>query len=329
MDTVLGGRNTARYHPHNVSFQLDANQDPVATIQSMTLEATGIPPWGPGPYTLLLQPIKVVIDSTTPFMWLPQVVCAQFENALGLVWDPTTKLYLMTNTTLYNNLVQLNLTWTFTLTNLPGDIARTQITVPYSAFDLTIGLPFVNSTTDVKYFPLKRATSDNQFTLGRAFLQEAYLIVDYERGNFSVSQAVFDSSPDTIVPIIHPTDVPANPSPTAGSGGSNGLPKGAIIGIAVGVGLLVIIAIAAATLFLKKKKQEEIKVDPYVVPGANSGPGGAEGWDRGRAGFPPQEMPVEEVKAELDAHPIIELPANEPSTKSKLLRFSPYNLFEL
>ena len=78
--------------------------------------------------------------------------------------------------------------------------------MPYSAFDLTVGWPIVNSST--RYFPIRRAQNNTQFTLGRTFLQYAYVIADYERSNFSVSQALFPdaSVSQNIISIFSPND---------------------------------------------------------------------------------------------------------------------------
>ena len=43
------------------------------------------------------------------------------------------------------------------------------------------------------YFPLRRANGESQYILGRTFLEEAYVIADYERMNFTVLQAVLSS----------------------------------------------------------------------------------------------------------------------------------------
>lgn len=51
-----------------------------------------------------------------------------------------------------------------------GDIIS--ITLPYASFDLEAGPPLVKSQK--RYFPLRRAVDESQYTLGRAFLQEAY-----------------------------------------------------------------------------------------------------------------------------------------------------------
>src|ERR1019366_4883174 len=54
-----------------------------------------------------------------------------------------------------------------------------------------------------RYFPLKRAANDSQTTLGRAFLQEAYLIVDYERSNFSLYQRNWDANSQPNIQTIY------------------------------------------------------------------------------------------------------------------------------
>ena len=47
------------------------------------------------------------------------------------------------------------------------------IVLPYASFDLLASYPRVLNAT--KYFPLKRAANESQYTLGRTFLQEAYV----------------------------------------------------------------------------------------------------------------------------------------------------------
>jgi hypothetical protein len=59
-----------------------------------------------------------------------------------------------------------------------------EVSVPYAALDLDISLPILQEvprSKSQKYFPIKRAWKDEQHTLGRMFLQEAYLQVDYHK----------------------------------------------------------------------------------------------------------------------------------------------------
>ncbi len=111
-----------------------------------------------------------LIDSTVPHLWLPTAACQAFEDAFGIQFDPITNLYLVDDNQ-HAAMVEQNAEVTFQLgTSLNGgDIIS--ITLPYASFALETGPPFVRSRR--RYFPLRRAKDETQFTLGRAFLQEA------------------------------------------------------------------------------------------------------------------------------------------------------------
>jgi len=136
------------------------------------------------------------MDSSFPYIWLPSQACVLFEEAFGLTWDNATELYLV-NDSLHDTLVLQNATVVFTIGD-PND-AYVNITFPYAAFDLTASPPLVTTTS--RYFPFKRAANSIQFTLGRTFFQEAYVVADYERGNFSVFQCNWVKSDAMVVAI--------------------------------------------------------------------------------------------------------------------------------
>ena len=70
-------------------------------------------------------------------------------------------------------LLSMNPNITFTLGNsIIGDIS-VDIVLPYASFDLLQASPAVESPTRV--FPLRRAANGSQYTVGRTFLQEAYV----------------------------------------------------------------------------------------------------------------------------------------------------------
>ena len=119
---------------------------------------------------LLSDGILIFIDSTVPHIWLPQDSCTLFEDAFGLAYNDTVNRYLV-NDTLHQKLQSQNPSVSFILGNDVNGGATVNITLPYSAFDLQVSTPIVNSTQN--YFPLRRAANDTQFTLGRTFLQEA------------------------------------------------------------------------------------------------------------------------------------------------------------
>jgi len=100
-----------------------------------------------------------------------------------------------------------------------------------------------------------------QYTLGRAFFQEAYLTVDYERRNFSVSQCSWDSSASEQVATIYPKDYhptpnnsTASPAESAGASSKASIPVSTIIGIVVGIVAVIILISAGMRFFLQHKR---------------------------------------------------------------------------
>ncbi|KAI9706303.1 MAG: hypothetical protein M1820_004879 [Bogoriella megaspora] len=191
---TLGGYDTTKFVPNNVStaFGPDSSRDLLIRIQSITYETAGISS------TLADETgTFAFIDSLVTPLWLPLNVCQEFEKAFNLTWNDTMSLYLLDDST-HMNLMTKNPCFTFTLGSL-SDGGTLQIVIPYAAFDLNI----TANGTEQRYFPLKRAQNSSQYTLGRVFLQEAYIIADYDHQNFSVSQALFPdtSTPENVVAI--------------------------------------------------------------------------------------------------------------------------------
>ena len=154
-------------------------------------------------------------------IWLPIPVCQQFETAFNLTWNSTAELYLITEEQ-HARLSAQSPTFTFTMAafaDASRDGPTVNIEIPYSAFDLNISQPYVTSTK--RYFPLKQAQNESQSTLGRAFLQEAYVIADYEQKQFQIGQALF---PDPGVQRLNSLDPPVSLN---GTGTSMGSPKAA------------------------------------------------------------------------------------------------------
>lgn len=245
---TLGGYDASRFTPNNLSFTFssDSNRDLLVGLQSITTTDGN-----QKKTSLLPSPILTFVDSTLPYIYLPKEACTKFEQAFGLTWDDTSMLYLV-NDTLHDELVSRNPSFTFTLGNSQSGGQTVDIVIPYLSFDLQATFPLISNSS--RYFPLKRAANDSQYTLGRAFLQESYLIVDWERNNFSVSQCVFqDPNPQHLIaiPPVANTDTPVAPQ-----GGS--LSTGAIVAIAVAVVFvtLALIAVALAILFVKRRNKK-------------------------------------------------------------------------
>lgn len=193
------------------------------------------------------------IDPFTPQIWLPRSACDVFEEAFHLEWDDISQLYLL-NSSIHDRLIRSNQSVTFSLNSSRSNGAIKNITLYYrTIFDLNVTYPLVESWN--YYFPLKRASNPHQYILGRAFLQEAHISVDYDNGYFNLSQAKSDGSQPDIVAIGPsttksfgpPTTKPFGPPTTK----SSRLSTGAYAGIGVGIGIL---AIAMGLLFLSWKR---------------------------------------------------------------------------
>ncbi|KXX75723.1 Chitin elicitor receptor kinase 1 [Madurella mycetomatis] len=225
----------------------DVTRDLVVALQSISYS-------GSSSATLLSSPVNIFIDSTDPNIWLPADACDAFERAFGLTLDDETGLYLV-NETHRNTLLDSNSEVSFRLSDVRSGGDTVTIVLPFAAFDLTAEHPLVGNTSH--YFPLKRANSSTQYTLGRTFLQEAYLSVDYERRVFNVSACLWNQgAQENIVTITSVDSDSTSTGDGPSSSDSSGLSSGAIAGIAVSC---VVVAIAAVALIILLRRRKKIR----------------------------------------------------------------------
>ncbi|KAI9870459.1 MAG: hypothetical protein M1830_004226, partial [Pleopsidium flavum] len=288
---TLGGYDVSRFTSNNLSFTFadDSSRDVVVGLQSITTDGSS------NKTSLLSDGIFAFVDSTDPYISLPPAVCQKFEERFGLTWDNASQLYLV-NETLHESLVSRNPNFTFTLGNSRSGGQTVDIVLPYSSFDLVARYPLNYS----RFFPLKKVTNETQYTLGRAFLQEAYLIVDWERANFSISQCVFkDVNPQRIV-TISPVETSDSTAPSKGQS----LSTGAIVAIAISVVFfsLGLFALALAIFFVRRKRR--------------------------RTAASAEATPVTEVKKEPEneVYPKAELDANNGSRPHEVGMVKPYHI---
>ncbi|KAI4106284.1 MAG: hypothetical protein L6R37_002266 [Teloschistes peruensis] len=260
---VLGGYDQSRFTPNNMSFSFAPDTDRDGRdISWRNPFLVRVSPWmkrhlmyifpvardqDGTTHDLLPTGINAYVDSTIPQIWLPLEACKAFEKAFDLTYDEDNQIYPVSSA-LHSKLLARNASITFTLGNSNLGGQTIDITLPYDSFDLQAQPPFTSNTT--KYFPLQRAINDTQYTLGRTFLQEAYLIVDWGRSNFSLSQCLFD--PDmTREKLISINSVDA--TTTDQNGGSS---SGKTIGIAVGVAMAVVLLAGGIGAFLYMRRRK-------------------------------------------------------------------------
>jgi len=271
---TLGGYDANRFVPHNTTFTLNPSQNPEVYINSISIHNSTTST------DVVLSPdrISAVIDSSTPYLWFPKAACDRFANILGLVYDSTLNLYTFpTNSSQRDVLGRSNLSFTFSLSDVSASPNLVTINMPYEAFDLELTFPAIPNTaagapnSQKFYFPLRQATSKEQYTIGRVFLQEAYLITDYERNTFSVHQALFPASPllDTrILSITRPSTSTFSGPPLVKGGSGMKLSTAAIVGISIGVVALTVF-LTLAILYCRRRRNKPA-VDDEKPPAATT-----------------------------------------------------------
>jgi hypothetical protein len=235
---TLGGYDTSRFVSNDIVFAPDTDHNLVVGLVGLTARTTSA-----SSIDLLNGTnIDMDIDSTVAEIWLPVVVCKIFEDAFGLIYDEDTDLYLVDNI-LHQILMGLNPNITFTLRQAAKSdaVGTVQVTLPYAAFDLRASSPYQGLNETQRYFPIRRGINESQWTLGRTFLQEAYLKVDWERDQFGVYPCDWTGRQSDIVATVSPrygkalgdSDRPSSKLSTA-----------AIVGIVIGVVTAILLAAA-------------------------------------------------------------------------------------
>ncbi|KAK8111603.1 uncharacterized protein PG998_008060 [Apiospora kogelbergensis] len=253
---IFSGYDTSRFTENSVSFTMarDLTRDLVVVLQAVSYSG------GSSSDTLLSEPINIFIDSTDPNLWLPKSACDAFEKAFGLTLDDASGMYLV-NESHHTQLLDSDAQVTFRLSDVTSGGDTVRIVLPYAAFDLKAGYPLVQNTS--YYFPLKRAANSTQYTLGRTFLQEAYLSADYERGVFNVSSCTWSEGAKENIVTITSKDSSDGIDPDSGSRSGSGpghskssLGGGAIAGIVIGA-VVALLVIAAIIVFCRRRQRKK------------------------------------------------------------------------
>ena len=260
---TIGGYDASQFAPSNVTFDFaaDTSRDLVVSILAIETEE--------GSNSLLGTPILSFLDSSVSHIWLPEDSCQRFQTAFNLTYSDKLDLYTV-DSTVHEVLKAQNANITFTLSNdLTISTSATPVTIvlPYSAFDLelTNEYPDHSDLENVSYyFPIRRASNETQYTLGRTFFQHAYVIADYERSVFSVHQALFptggveqDLQPIWPIGGTNSSNSTSNSTSTNLSNGSTAptLSPGALAGIIVATVVCSLAIILGAVYAWRKRRR--------------------------------------------------------------------------
>lgn len=275
---TLGGYDQARFVNHSTTFVLSQSDDlPHTLVRGISLtandtnevpEAWGSPNVGVSSWN---RSFTALIDSTTPYLWLPRDACEQLATTLNLTYDDNFDLYTLSNDKYNEYLNSDDLSLTFSLSSIdnrdnfgdplaaPGVV---NISIPLRAFVGTIQYPFMGGASidygdpAVPYFTLRRAPNNDTYVIGRSFLQEAYLVTQYDQRHFGVYQARFPKEPvrGAQIETIGQGSNSPYPGPETATASGSGLSTGAIVGIVVGVVAACSFVIAAWFLCRRRRK---------------------------------------------------------------------------
>lgn len=278
---VLGGYDSAR-----------ALSDPIVSDdETFTLNTIGLDSVGGG-YMYIGEPeandnqlttpgMDVAINPGAPYMYLPKPTCDKLAEFLPVSYDGDFNLYLWdrSDTAFYDITTSLH----FMSFGFASSNNRTQmINVPFGILNLTLESPLVSEPTP--YFPCSPLQNGQTATLGRAFLQAAFLAQNWQTGRIFLSQAPgprhqseslrpIGSDDTQLTPISNPPSwsstwtsaIPAwdDSNQPDGSGGLSGV---ATAGIVVGCVALLVIVAGLAIWFIRRKKQKQNWTKPGEGP---------------------------------------------------------------
>lgn len=165
---TLGGFDRSKSTPNDIQFAMATNETRQLVVELESV--VSIDPTG-APKSLLVKPIPMLLDSTVSHIWLPVDTCQKFESAFGLDYDPSSNFYYVDDK-LHDQLTKQIANITFALRAPNGDGSVVNITLPYASFDLEISQYHPEAKRASKYFPLRQARDESQYTLGRTLFQE-------------------------------------------------------------------------------------------------------------------------------------------------------------
>ncbi|KXH53151.1 hypothetical protein CNYM01_01872 [Colletotrichum nymphaeae SA-01] len=217
----------------------------------------------------------VIPNPASPYIYLPPGICEAIAENLHMTYHNKSGLYLW-DTDLS---AQLFVNQSAYLGFILADSSATKITikVPFQLLNLTLEPPLIEQKAS--YFPCKSINSSYGFwQLGRAFLQAAFLAVDYESNVTYMAQAPGPRMEQSIVKKFDDSAISTNPAEsfvtTWGDAWDKGqvfqsfdtsdkrLTAGGKAGIAVGV----IGAVLALVWFLRRRRKQ--KMGPGSPPDA-------------------------------------------------------------
>ncbi|GLA66838.1 hypothetical protein AtubIFM54640_009424 [Aspergillus tubingensis] len=191
---LLGGYDQNRVMGEVSSQAFSSGSFPIELLDMNIGVAEGGSPWDYTNKTGLLAQgnssldsgLSVIVDPANPYIYLPQSSCDAIAAELPVTYHPDYGLYFWnTSDSQYDTIATSPgyLGFQFSKDNLNNDFIT--IKVPFALLNLTLEAPLVKTPT--QYFPCMATNSTP--VLGRAFLQAAFIGVNWLGGKWFLAQA--------------------------------------------------------------------------------------------------------------------------------------------
>ncbi|GKZ46309.1 hypothetical protein AbraIFM66951_009238 [Aspergillus brasiliensis] len=191
---LLGGYDQNRVMGEVSSQAFSSGSFPIELLDMSIGVAEGGSPWTYANKTGLLAQgnssldsgLSVIVDPANPYIYLPQSSCDAVAAELPVTYHPDYGLYFWnTSDPQYDTIATSPgyLAFKFSKDNLNNDFIT--IKVPFALLNLTLEAPLVKTPT--QYFPCMATNSTP--VLGRAFLQAAFIGVNWLGGKWFLAQA--------------------------------------------------------------------------------------------------------------------------------------------
>ncbi|KAJ6007734.1 hypothetical protein N7540_011710 [Penicillium herquei] len=137
----------------------------------------------------IIPPVSVELDPTHPYLYLPRSTCDAIAAYLPMTFNESLGLYLWEDNDQYQTIVKSPAYLSFMFERDSSNDETITIKVPFMLLNLTLEAPLVDKSTS--YFPCYPTNSS--YTIGRAFLQAAFIAQNYGTGDGYDTTAIEES----------------------------------------------------------------------------------------------------------------------------------------
>lgn len=145
--------------------------------------------------------LPVLVEPTIPYLYLPSSTCDAIAAQLPVTFQQDYGLYFWNiDDPRYTRIVTSPAYLSFTFRLNGSNVQNMTINVPFQLLNLTLEEPLAHIPT--QYFPCRPLIDGGSYTLGRAFLQAAFVGVNWqtnENGVWFLAQAPGPNTPSTAV----------------------------------------------------------------------------------------------------------------------------------